>query len=239
MNRLAEGNASFWAASTVKYWTARAGDAIDATAAAGKVKRIQSVMFDSPSCVPQSSEEKSDAAEHRVRIGAGWIAIDHLLPSRLQHNLGRWEDRNADIVELRLPGAGRQVEIGAPDPAGLGILEGVAIERYRFPVARHDVAEGQVISEFSRIAIHGLAHIVRGIGVVVGTQIGGVAEADEYVFTACLEAGIGHTVAELGVEHGKARSAERHSAVRIGSARRGVGGVVGAHAAVESWHQRW
>src|SRR4029077_2688094 len=180
--RFAAGKASFCAASIVKYWTARAGEAIDVTAIAGKLKRTQLVMSHSLQIYSPSSEEKSDAAEHRVRISAGWIAIDHLLPSRLQHDLGRWEDRNADIVELGLPGAGRHVQVGAGEAAGLGILEGVAIERHRLPVARHEVAEGQVISELSRIAIHGLAHVVRGIGVVVGTQIGGVAEADEYVF---------------------------------------------------------
>src|ERR1700719_4061190 len=66
----------------------------------------------------------------------------------------------------------------------------------------------------------------------------GVADADEYVFAARLEAGVRHPVAKLGVEHGQARAAERHAGVRIGSTWRGVGGVVRAHAAVESGHWR-
>src|SRR5215472_1772313 len=67
------------------------------------------------------SEEKSDAAEYRVRIGAGRIAIDHLLPRRLQNELGRREHRDADVMELRLSGADRHVQIGTGEAARLRV----------------------------------------------------------------------------------------------------------------------
>src|SRR5262252_2989129 len=90
------------------------------------------------------SKEKPNPAEERIRVRAGRVTVDYLLVRRLQRDLGRREHGDAGGVELGLAGAGRRVEVGAGEAAGLRVLEGVAVERHRLPVARQDVAERQV-----------------------------------------------------------------------------------------------
>src|SRR5207248_5751793 len=107
------------------YWTACADDEIDTTAAAGAVHLIQSGIA---SCFPfdpvasvATSEEESDGAEERIGVRAGRILVDRLAVVRLQHQLGRGEDRDAGGVELQLPGAGRRIVVGAGKAARLQV----------------------------------------------------------------------------------------------------------------------
>src|SRR5690348_11581267 len=94
---VADGNASFCACATDRYWTACAAEVTDTSAAAGAVHLIHCDM-------PPPLEKEPDAAEDRVRVGAGRIAVDHLLVGRLEHQLGRGEDGETDIVELQMAG---------------------------------------------------------------------------------------------------------------------------------------
>src|SRR5215470_484800 len=86
--RVAEGKASFWACSRFRYWVAWAGTAIEAMIAGGAAHFIQSLM------IRGRLEMESDAAQHRVRLGAPALAIQHLLVGELQHQLGGREDRD-------------------------------------------------------------------------------------------------------------------------------------------------
>src|SRR5215472_7124583 len=81
---VADGKASFCASGIDRYWTAWAEEVIETTAAAGAVQLFQSgivVCFPFAVAPPprgidmrpradQASEEKSDAAENRIRVGA-------------------------------------------------------------------------------------------------------------------------------------------------------------------------
>src|SRR5215470_11466592 len=93
-NWLADGKASFCASGMVRYCTACAADVSDTTAAACAVHFIHPGIAFLPSLIV-ALEEESDAAEHRVRIGAGRILVDHLLIGPLQHEVGRREHRDS------------------------------------------------------------------------------------------------------------------------------------------------
>src|SRR5258708_30051921 len=95
-----------------------------------------------------------------------------------------------------------------------------------------------MVGELAGVAVHGLADIVGGIAVVVGAQIGGIAELGEHVFGARLPAGVGDAVAELGVEHEEIGSAQQHAGVGIGAARCRVGRVVAARTSGKSGQER-
>ena len=85
--------------------------------------------------MPFRSEEETNTAKESIGVCSFRILVDHLLVGRFDDDLRRGEYRNADIVELCLSLARRQVVVGPRETRGLEVLVGVAIERYRFPAA--------------------------------------------------------------------------------------------------------
>src|SRR5689334_12997770 len=60
-----------------------------------------------PRSAVHSLKEESDTAEERVGPRAFERVVLDLLIGRLQHEIGRREDREPDRMELQLPGTGR------------------------------------------------------------------------------------------------------------------------------------
>src|SRR5579871_5527214 len=102
------------------------------------------------SAIDGVSEEEAYSAENRVRVGSGRVVILHMLIGCLEHDLGRRKHRHPDIVELRLAGARRRIQIGPSKSARLQILVGVAVERDGLPFAVQDSAEREMVGNLAR-----------------------------------------------------------------------------------------
>src|ERR1700723_4571045 len=85
--------------------------------------------------------------------------------------------------------------------------------------------------DLAGIAVHGIADIIGGVGVIVGAQVFGMTKSDADVLAAQFEARTGHPVAEFGVEHGETRRAEEVAKIVMGAAWRRIWRVIGADAA--------
>src|SRR5205807_2513492 len=114
------------------------------------------------------------------------------------------EDGKTRSVELPLTGAGWQIGVGAGEPTGLQTFVSVAIERHRLPFAVQNGPERDVIGDLAGIAEHRFADVVGRVSVIVGAQVFRMAEIDADIFAAQLETGVGHAVAEFGIEYSDA-----------------------------------
>src|SRR6516225_6405458 len=125
--RVASGNATFCACSTLRYRMARAGAAIETTIAGGAAHLTQPVVG------RMLIEVEPEAAENGVGFRAAALAVEHLLVRQLEDELWRRKHRYAEGMELELAGARRRVHIRALVPRGLQILVCVPIEGHRLP----------------------------------------------------------------------------------------------------------
>src|SRR5216683_4158259 len=252
--KFAEGKACLCASGIVRYWTAYAEELAEMTTAAGTVQCIHFAMlhlvrelrrsgellliaarqsFFIAASMP-ASEEEPDSAENGVSSRAKRVIVLHPLIGCLEHDVGGREHRDARGVKMRLSGAGRHVQIGPREPAGLEVLVRIAIERNGFPLAAQYRAERHVKGDFAGVTEHGLADVISGIGVIIGAQIFRVTEGDVDIFATQLHRGVGNAITKFGVEHDKARPAERVAEVIVRLARRRIRSVVGAHAPTQA-----
>src|SRR4051794_40566017 len=158
-NSVADGNDNFCDCAIVRYSTAYAGEASDATTAAGTVSRTQSATcllsrrrrHQRPVLgLDHCSEREPHRSQDVVGVGSGRIVIDRLLIGQLQYYLGRWCDGDAGGVELHATFAGRRVQVGSCKAARLEVFEGVPIERNCLPRALQYRSQGEVVSDFAR-----------------------------------------------------------------------------------------
>src|SRR5436309_2079260 len=78
------------------------------------------------------------------------------------------------------------------------------------------------------------SYVTASIAVVVGAQIDRADEARAHIFPAQFQPGLGDAIAELRIEHSKARSAERVGKLVVRAARGGIRRVIGTYAQAQS-----
>src|ERR1700730_986456 len=189
------------------------------------------------------SEKESNASEDRVRLRSHRIIVSDPLVCRLEYDLWRWENRQTKVLKSALPGTCRKTEVRAGNSGDLTIsdrlkvLIGAAIEWDQLPVAVHGRAKWYAQRNASRVPVHEPADIVRGVSVVVRTQIYRVAEHCAYILSAYLHPRLRDAVAKFRIELGEARVPERIAEIVMCSAGRCIGGVVSAHAPPKSRHR--
>src|SRR3984893_2414213 len=189
------------------------------------------------------SEKESNTPKDRVRLRSHRIIVSDPLVSRLEYDLWRWEKRQTKILKSALPGTCRKTEVRAGNSGDLTmsdrlkVLIGLAIECDQCPGRRQDRSERYVQRNLSGVSVHEPADIVRGVSVVVRTQIYRVAEHCAHILSAYLHPRLRDAVAKFRIEHGEARVPERIAEIVVRSAGRGIWGVVSAHAPPKSRHR--
>src|SRR5215472_16435652 len=185
-----------------------------------------------------SVEVEAHPAQHVVTLAAAPLAVRDVLVRELEDELPSWEDREAGRLDLLLAGAGGGIQVRAAEAARLQILVGVPVEGNQLPLRAEGLAEREMVGALPGHPIHGAADVVGGIGVVVGAEVLVVAEEVSHVLGTELETGLGHAIAELGVDHGQARLLQGEPGVGVRAARRRVRRIVDARASRKPWNER-